>query len=295
MTAGSLRAMLLQVAPFVSRDETRVHMTGAAVEVRDGRTLLIASDGRRLALAERSGELAIDAPHGLGLLPADTLTALCVGLATVHAATEVRLAAPTAEGPVAVYASTAVLASGPGIEAKFPDWRAVMPPAVARFCAAVDKKSLTAALKAVLAQKKAVLASQLAGEIGACKTGAERRELRQLRQRFAAQREMLRLSLAPNGVRVDAEGCDTVSVPCDLACPGAARLTIGANGRYLLDALAVMPGRTVHAHFTDEYSPILFADAAEKADRSITVITMPCRLNAFAWRTRVRRSADETT
>jgi DNA polymerase-3 subunit beta len=251
--------MIAQVLPFVSTDETRYNISGVLVE-GDGKMLrLVATDGHRMAIAERPSSIVANV-----IIARAALDPLRKHLRAIG------------DAPIVVVAGGKIEICGMPVpigEAAYPDWRQVMPKN-AHYVARVDARAFSGGLKATLAARKKNLDAHLEDRLLKCKYSTERQDVR---EEFRMKRYGLRLTLAPDRIRIDADGVvDSQLVDCDMRA--SMPLVIGFNGRYLLDALSAIKIRSVVCEFSDDLSPCLFADVEEPRDRSIAVVTMPYRM-----------------
>ena len=119
---GVLHHMISNTIFAVSDDETRYFMNGVLLEVTDGTLRMVATDGRRLSLIERSADTR-------GGLSAEIANRRFIGLLSKTALDreEVTISAPPSPDKplVASFGDTKV--SSAVIDAKFPDYHRVIP------------------------------------------------------------------------------------------------------------------------------------------------------------------------
>lgn len=126
--AGNLRSLLSRVSCAQSEDETRYVLNGICCELKDNTFKAIATDGRRLCVAESEIEIAKDNEKTF-IIPkpsVETITKLLGETGTVSIAL-------SESSDVAAFAiDDLALITTKLIEGQYPKWRDVLPPAATR-------------------------------------------------------------------------------------------------------------------------------------------------------------------
>lgn len=240
MAASILSEMIDKTLFAVSTDETRFNLSGVYAESVDGGAIrMVATDGHRLALIERSLANAV-LPRG-AILPRKGLTELR------------RLLEEVGEGDVTItFTERDVRLHTPVVsffmrlvEGEFPDYRQVIPGAP-RAKVLVNRDDLLAALRRI-----SLLASERSHGI-----------------RLQVDRGRLELS-ASNPEQGEASEEIEVSY-------GGEPMSIGFNARYLIDVLNVhSPGDAIEIGLTDEAGPGVLRGSQ---DSEYSYVVMPMRL-----------------
>lgn len=240
VAGGMLREMIDKTIFAVSDDETRFNLSGVFMEVAEGGLLrLVATDGHRLALVERAlGVVKLE--RGV-IMPRK-------GLGEIR-----KLLEETDEGELSLVVGEKDLRLVTPkvsffmrlVEGEFPDYRQVIPRAP-RVTVRLNRDDFLAALK-----RTSLLASERSQGV-----------------RLHFERGVLELS-ASNPEQGEAQEEIEVSYAGD-------PLTIGFNGRYLIDALLVhAPGDVMEFGLTDEVGPGLLRGTQ---DPEYSYVVMPVRL-----------------
>ncbi|MBN9525419.1 MAG: DNA polymerase III subunit beta [Alphaproteobacteria bacterium] len=239
LAAPQLVALLGRPAFAMSREETRYYLNGVYLHRLGERLAAVATDGHRLAratLAAPAGAERIDPV----ILPRDTVA----NLLKLKPEGEVTIAAtPTrvsfSWGDITLMTKV--------IDGQFPDYERVIPKA--------DQQSVTARIE------RKPLATTL-DRVMAVATDRTR---------------SVRLALGPGAVTVSATEPEHGSAEdtLDLADYAGEPLTIGFNGRYLIDGLEALAGDSVTFHGDSAGSPALITDPD---DPDILVVVMPMRV-----------------
>jgi DNA polymerase III subunit beta len=240
--ASLLGAMIESTLFAVSLDETRINLSGVFVENHDGTLRMVATDGHRLALIDRKVEGKV--PDKGAILPRKGL---------MEAKKLLESGDPEADDSVTVWVdgSIAKLLRGHAelfmrlIEGDFPDYRQVIP-----------KSS-----KAKLSLGRADLLHAL----GCASVVSSERA------------KGVRLTLKPGSLEVQASNPDLGegSYETEVVYSGE-ELSIGFNGRYLIEALTAM-GEAERVEFlaTDDVSPGVLRP---EGDDSYCYVVMPMRI-----------------
>lgn len=248
MAAGELRRLLRAVRHAVGTEQARPYLNGVYLHVKEGRFAACATNG--LCLAVASAPL----PDGAAAFPDDANGRQ--GVILPREAAELWLKVLPESGTVGLSISSraAILAHGDAlwrtklIDGVFPDYERVVPSGDANV-ATFDVSDLMAALRRV------VLAAE-SGKDGRC----------------------VAFDLAGDGARLrcrvdGAEAEETVET--SLQGPG---LTVGFNGRYVLDAVAALGGDTVDARLDDPATPAVLTNPAATDPLGLCVV-MPMRVH----------------
>ncbi len=197
----------------VSDDETRYFMNGVFLEKRDGALVMVATDGRRLALINRRVPIAVQSLRGV-ILPPKILT-----IVKRLASGEGNLSIAITDKNVFIRVGERSLSSSL-IEGQFPDYRRVIPDSQ-KYRAAVEREALEAALKRVsllVEQKSRKVIFALAG--GILTVSARESEL----------------------------GVASEEVPCDYEGPD---MTFAVNCVYVIEPLHEMDCEKVSVEFSE--------------------------------------------
>jgi DNA polymerase III subunit beta len=240
MAAGTLRDMIDRTLFAVSTDETRFNLSGVYMEnADDGSIRMVATDGHRLALIDRTVPGA-KIPRGV-IMPRKGLVEVRKLLEDMGEG-EVTL---TVGGKDVRLETASVSFFMRLIEGEFPDYRQVIPSST-RVKAKLNRDDLQAALRRI-----SLLASERSHGV-----------------RFHLEKGTLEVS-ASNPEQGEATEDLDVSYAGD-------SLTIGFNARYVLDVLAVHgAGEVIELGLTDEVGPGILRGAQ---DPEYTYVVMPMRL-----------------
>jgi DNA polymerase-3 subunit beta len=240
VAAGTLREMIDKTLFAVSTDETRFNLSGVYVETAEAGTLrMVATDGHRLALIERA---VADARIPRGVIMSRK------GLSEVRKLLEetgeAELTLVVAEKDVRIH-TPAVSFFMRLIEGEFPDYKQVIPSAP-RLRAQLGRDEFLAAVR-----RTALMASERSHGV---------------KMHFEAGTLELSASNPDAG-----EASEDIEVAYT-----SEPLTIGFNGRYLIDVLSVhAPGDTIELGLTDEVGPGIVSGSQDPA---YTYVLMPMRL-----------------
>ncbi len=241
LSAKTLREMVEKTLFAASPDETRLQLSGVYLEAqKEGKLRMVASDGHRLSLIER--ETAIPEPTAWprAILPRKGLI-------------EARKLLEKSEGDVtlALKGTTAILKKDTTelsmrlVEGEFPDYKQIIP---------TDKKhTITFSREDFLGALRRLLVLTTERSRG-----------------IKLQTEKERMEISVNTPDVG-EGVEEIGVAHE-----GESITIGFNGRYLIEALTVMEeGQKVVLYLKDEVSPGLLQ--AEE-DKDFSYVIMPMRI-----------------
>lgn len=242
ISAPTLSVMIERTLYAASVDETRYNLNGAFVEVDPsiGRLRLVATDGHRLALAERAiGPDALDLASGV-IVPRKGLIEI-KRLLDEEEADEVEIGFAGNSGLVRRGGVTLVMRL---IEGEFPDYRKVIPQSF-DIALTLPSEILLHALRRV-----AVLSSE--------RSRVVKLELGDRKLTISSSNPDL--GEAQEEIDVDHEGTS---------------LAIGFNIRYLLDALVALGAKEVRLELRDANSP---AQLRPTDDSGALAVVMPMRL-----------------
>jgi DNA polymerase III subunit beta len=240
VATGTLREMIDKTIFAVSTDETRFNLSGVFVETSDPGTLrMVATDGHRLALVERA---VADAKIPRGVIMSRK------GLAEVRKLLdetgEAELTLVVAEKDVRVH-TPAVSFFMRLIEGEFPDYKQVIPSAP-RLRAQLGRDDFLAAVR-----RTALMASERSHGV--------------------------KMHLENGTLELSASNPDAgeASEDLEVAYTGDP-ITIGFNGKYLIDVLGVhAAGDVIELGLTDEVGPGVVHGSQ---DPTYTYVLMPMRL-----------------
>jgi DNA polymerase-3 subunit beta len=239
--AAVLAAMIESTLFAVSLDETRLNLSGVYLENHSGALRMVATDGHRLAMIDRKIEGKM--PEKGVILPRKGLVEAKKLLETSDA--EDDQATLLIDGPIARVSRSRAELFMRLIEGEFPDYRQVIP-AQSRAKVNLGREEFLRALGCL-----SVLSTERAKGV--------------------------KLTLKPGALEVQAnnpdagEGVDEIEV----AYSGE-ELSIGFNGRYLIEALVAMrDGERVDFMATDDVSPGVLRP---EGDDSYCYVVMPMRL-----------------
>ena len=241
LSAKTLREMVEKTLFAASPDETRLQLSGVYLEAqKEGKLRMVASDGHRLSLIER--ETAIPEPTAWprAILPRKGLI-------------EARKLLEKSEGDVtlALKGTTAILKKDTTelsmrlVEGEFPDYKQIIP---------TDKKhTITFSREDFLGALRRLLVLTTERSRG-----------------IKLQTEKERMEISVNTPDVG-EGVEEIGVAHE-----GESITIGFNGRYLIEALTVMEeGQKVVLYLKDEVSPGLLQT---EEDKDFSYVIMPMRI-----------------
>ncbi|MCW5889377.1 MAG: DNA polymerase III subunit beta [bacterium] len=240
IAAGTLREMIDKTLFAVSQDETRFNLSGVYVESAEGGILrMVATDGHRLAMIDRS---VADAklPRGV-IMPRKGLVEVRKLLDETG---EAELTLVVAEKDVRVHTPQLSFFMRL-VEGEFPDYRQVVP-ASTRARAQVNRDDFQAAVRRI-----SLLASERSHGV--------------------------KLHFEKGSLELSASNPDLGEASEDIeASYGGESMSIGFNGRYLLDVLNVhAQGDVIELGLTEEVGPGLLRGSQ---DPTYTYVLMPMRL-----------------
>lgn len=242
-------ALIGKVDDMVSVDETRPSLNGASMHVcreeSEVRIVIVATDGHRLSKAEFLGGDAGD----MGA-PVDSIVHR-KALGTIYKALTASGAADSAtvrlaRGRIVVTVGSVTIDSR-GVDETFPDYTKVMPKSTAML-ARVDRAELINAIKAVQPMTSA-------------KTMITKLDV--------SETEIVLTTANPE------RGEASCRVGCEHVQDFTKGTTLGANVKYMLQALACLDGASVLVGVSDQFSPIRITSPDD--DGTVHVV-MPMRI-----------------
>jgi DNA polymerase-3 subunit beta len=242
LPSAVLSVMIERTMYAASVDETRYNLNGAFVEVDAavGRLRMVATDGHRLAQAERAIGPDVEGLASGVIVPRKGLTEV-KRLVDEEEADEVEIGFAGNSGLVRRGGVTLVMRL---IEGEFPDYRKVIPQGFSRFLT-LPSEVLTHALRRV-----AVLSSE--------------------------RSRAVKLELSERRLVVSSNNPDLGEAQEELDVDyGGEPLTLGFNVRYLLDAVGALGAKEIRFGLRDGNSP---AQLQPTDDPDALAVVMPMRL-----------------
>jgi DNA polymerase-3 subunit beta len=238
--AAMLGSMIEGTLFAVSLDETRINLSGVYLENHQGALRMVATDGHRLALIDRAVDGKVPEKGVIlprkGLLEAKKL---------LESGDEDALVLLSIEGAIAKLSRGRAELFMRLVEGEFPDYRQVIP----------KQNKATIGLPRADFQHALSCASVLSSE----------------------RAKGVRITLKPGALEVQASNPDVGdgTYETEISYSGD-ELSIGFNGRYLIEALAAMhDGDRVEFMATDDVSPGVLRP---EGDESYCYVVMPMRL-----------------
>jgi DNA polymerase-3 subunit beta len=236
----TLLEMIKKTAFAISTDETRYVLNGIYFEPRDaGRIRMVATDGHRLALIERSLEGDFKLKGGT-IIPRKGLFEL---RRVLDEAPEAECQLGFAENSC-IFKKMGVTMIMRLIDGQFPEYQRVIPKQ--------GEKQVT------LGRTRFLEALRRIALLSAEKSYAVKLTISERQLRIAAQNPDL--GEAKDDIEVDYKG---------------PQLTIGFNARYIMDVLSAMESEEVQMELGDEHSPGVFH---APGDRNYLAVVMPMRV-----------------
>jgi len=241
LAAKTLREMVEKTLFAASPDETRLQLSGVYLEAqKEGKLRMVASDGHRLALIERETTIADPSAWPHTILPRKGL--IEVRKLLEKSEEEITL---SLQGPTAILKKESTELSMRLVEGEFPDYQQVIP-TEKKHTITFSREDFLGALRRLL-----VLTTERSRGI-------------------KLQTEKDRMEISVNTPDIG-EGIEEIGVSHE-----GESITIGFNGRYLTEALAVMEeGQEVTLFLKDEASPGLLRTAQ---DEDFSYVIMPMRI-----------------
>lgn len=238
IAAGTLREMIDKTLFAVSTDETRFNLSGVYLESSDDGLRMVATDGHRLAMIERSLK-CVKLPKGV-IMPRKGL----VEVRKLLEQEEAELSLVIAEKDVRVQAGDVSFFMRL-VEGDFPDYKQVIPGST-RSKARMNREEFLGALRRI-----ALLASERSHGV--------------------------KLGLQKGTLEIAASNPEQGEASEDLEVSYTGEpITVGFNARYLLDVLGVhAAGDVIELGLTDEVGPGVLHGSQ---DPSFTYVLMPMRL-----------------
>jgi DNA polymerase-3 subunit beta len=241
LAAKTLREMVEKTLFAASPDETRLQLSGVYLEAqKEGKLRMVASDGHRLALIEREAIIADPSTWPRTILPRKGL--IEVRKLLEKSEEEITL---SLQGSTVILKKESTELSMRLVEGEFPDYKQVIP-TEKKHTITFSREDFLSALRRLL-----VLTTERSRGI-------------------KLQTEKDRMEISVNTPDVG-EGVEEIGVSHE-----EGNITIGFNGRYLTEALAVMEeGQNVTLYLKDEVSPGLLRAVG---DEDFSYVIMPMRI-----------------
>jgi len=241
LSAKTLREMIEKTLFAASPDETRLQLSGVYLEAqKEGKLRMVASDGHRLSLIERETTISDPSAWPRTILPRKGLIEARKLLEKSE--DEVIL---SLKGATAIVKKESTELSMRLVEGEFPDYKQVVP---------TDKKhTITFSREDFLGALRRLLVLTTERSRG-----------------IKLQTEKDRMEISVNTPDIG-EGVEEIGVSHE-----GGNITIGFNGRYLIEALMVMEeGQKVILYLKDEVSPGLLQT---EEDQDFSYVIMPMRI-----------------
>lgn len=247
--ASLLAGLLARVLPFASRDEGRQHLSAVSLDWEEGRARAVATDGHRMAVATSTDPEAwrgvLRDGENLPLLPRPGVKEILRFLKGAKEAVELGIAKEWL-----FVRRSAVMLSVHLVGEAFPPWEQVMPKLSDRSCI-VERQAFAHAIKRALV----VVPRGVAPGV--------------------------RLHFEDGSLTVEAgiEDISLARIALDVDYQGE-QLTIGANGRFLLDGLSLVGADLIWLGMCGPLSPLLLKPclgSGQPAD-DFAAIVMPMNL-----------------
>jgi len=239
-----LSEMIEKTLFSVSTDETRYHLNGVFLEIRNDKTSpvyrMVATDGHRLSMIDRSieGGLSKNANQGV-IIPRKGLHEIRKLLDHVEESVEIAI-----EGAQLIVRHGSTVLMIRLIEGKYPNYQQLIPKELKENFL-VQREALLSSLKRVSllsnSKSKGVTFTLSSGKMEITSNNPE-------------------LGDAREDLEVDYKGKD---------------MRIGFNARFVLDVISSMTDDVVSFEFNDQLSPVLLLP---HQDRSYTCLIMPMRI-----------------
>jgi DNA polymerase-3 subunit beta len=243
----SLKSVIRQVAVAAasSQEESRAVMTGISISLEKGSLILVATDGRRLACARKSVQVPLIGEESLNVVvPARAMTELS------------RLVGTEGDVSLAVGKSQAFFRFGNYalhcrlLEGRFPDYTKVVPTSFQRTCR-IGREDFINGLRRMLV------------------VAQEKRSPNLIRLRFSE--DTLHLSANTPDLGSGDERLPIVFEGDDL--------TIGFNGKYLVDGLSVLESEEIQFDLQEDSKSAVIRPLG---DTSYDYVVMPVKLRDVA-------------
>ena len=243
----SLKSVIRQVAVAAasSQDESRTVMTGISIGLEAGRLTLVATDGRRLACARKSVQVPLIGEEGLNVVvPARALIELS------------RLVGSEGDVSLSVGKSQAFFRFGNYslhcrlLEGRFPDYTKVVPTSFSRMCR-IGREDFISGLRRMLV------------------VAQEKRSPNLIRLRFCEDTLHLSANTPDLG-----SGDEQLPIVFE-----GDELTIGFNGKYLVDGLTVLECEEIQFDLQEDTKSAVIRPLG---DTSYDYVVMPVKLRDIA-------------
>lgn len=222
-----IKEMILQTVFAVSGDETRYNMNGVCFEKKDGKLIMAATDGRRLAFIEKTPEGAL--PD----FPSVIIPPKLLNIITRHAGDEGEIAIAVSGQHIFVRFGSYDLSSKL-IEGQFPNYQRVIPENQS-FVFSVNRMEMLDALKRV-----SIFAEQKVGRV--------------------------HVGITPSLVSVYTDESDIGTAKEEIAARYEGdEVAIALNYHYIEEPLKVMSNNEVSFHFTDPLKALSIKSEPEQS------------------------------
>ncbi len=238
LLGGLLRDMIRKTIFAVSTDVTRHALNGVLLQLTEEEIRMVATDGHRLAPVKQKRAQATGAPPWQALIPRKALSEIAKIIRDEAGAVAVH----TTQEQAGLDCTGGLLITRL-IDAQFPNYEQVLPGAAPKVLS-VDREAFQGALKR---------AATISGERG------NPTSISLSRGRMEVKCTDQDLGEATDEVEIDYQGPE---------------LSIGFNGRYILDFLGVVDTERVRAMVSDPLSPALFEPVGEAG---YSCVIMPMR------------------
>lgn len=237
----ALFAAVAKVSPAVGADNARPTLTGILVDqaAEDSKTVLVATDSFRMAVAKVSNDLANRENGGQVIIPAGGGTLSKVEKALGSGKMKMRL-----DERAISFANENGVAVLRLIEGAYPKWESLIPETTT-----AEATFDIAAFKAAMARIELMAEGHVP-----------------MTMKFSADGLELKINRADVG-----EGGETIA--CEWT--GKEPMTVGVNTRYIAAGVGVLSGSKARIKLIDPHKPALLSDAD---DDSFTYVVMPVRL-----------------
>lgn len=258
MPAADLHALFDRTRHAISTEQTRYYLMGVYLHVVDHKLTAVATDGHRLARVEHPEAMTATAagfPPGI-IVPQDTVDNLCKLLAKVDGPVDVALSAER----FTVQCGGMFLLSKT-IDGTFPEYQRVIP----RYFDGLDKYGAAAVEHSIVRADRDILANAVRSIASSYSKDSDDWRTKPVRIETTAGADYAILS--------SADGKAAIRVPANLI---SGAVYVGAQSRYVLDALASMPAGPVELRFGDKGAQFT-VQAPGDAGNALCVI-MPIRI-----------------
>jgi DNA polymerase-3 subunit beta len=237
----TVRGMMKRTSFAVSTDETRHSLNGIYLSMKDHKLTMVATDGRRLALADEEVDIP-DAGQGECIIPSKAVGELN-RLLQDKGEVEIRYTETLASFRLRDDKTASVLIITKLVEGNYPDYRRVIP-AESKERVALQREEFMLALR-----RAEIMTSEKANSV--------------------------KLSFGKNRLEITANSPEVGEAKESLAVNyKGPDMAIAFNPRFMIDPLSVLPNDEVYLELTDELSPGVL-----KINGPFLYVVMPMRLS----------------